>query len=124
VHLEHVPQNEGKSDHARPALERIAEILDVWVPDDIPLAPADDDQPHQAVEEDRQEDKGPFDQQQGGGAQAVDLIDPGLKGFRPVQDGGVGGQVDEHVAADGEQAQQRMEAANHELIPAKQGGRR
>ena len=56
------------------------------------------------------------------GPEAVDLIHPTLVCRRPIHNGVIGGQVDEHVPANRNQAGQRVETANEKLITAKNRG--
>ena len=58
--------------------------------------------PIEAVEEDGQEHQSPFEEEERGGADGVDLVGPPLVGFCAVDHGGVGRQVEGQVAADEE----------------------
>ena len=48
----------------------------------------------------------------------VDRVDVLLEGAGAVEHAGVGDQVDGHVRADGDESAERMQAANHELVPS------
>ena len=55
-------------------------------------------------------------------ADGVDLVDARLIGRRPVEDGGVGGQVDAQERRRRAQAQQRVQPADDEFVAAEDRG--
>ena len=114
--LKDMPEDKGKGDHAAPALERVAEISRIGIVGQVPLSPRDDNRADDAVEQDRQEDAGPLDHFQRSLTRTVDHIDTLLVAV--VEDPHVGQDMDRQEGPDGDQAGQRVQAADEEFMPA------
>ncbi len=114
--LEDVPEDKDKGDDPGPALERVAEISRIGIVGQVALSPRDDNRADDAVEQDRQKDAGPLGHFQGSLTGTVDHIDALLVAV--VEDPHVGQDMDRQEGPDGDQAGQRVQAADEEFMPA------
>ena len=93
-HLEDVPEDKREGQHAGDPLQRIADVARIGIVPHVPLAAEHDHHADQPVKEDRQEHEAPFEEEEGGRADGVDLVGPALIGGGAVEHGGVGEQVE------------------------------
>jgi len=70
------------------------------------------------MKQNRQENRGPFQDGKRNRAELMNDIYPHLKSFRAVEDAGIGSQVEAEKSAHGNQAQQRMQTPDDEFMPA------
>ena len=74
------------------------------------------------MEQDRQENRAPFQHGKRYRAELVNNINPHLKSRWPVQYARIGGQVKTQKPADRNQPQQRMHPPHDKLVPAEHRG--
>ena len=116
VHLPNMKQNEHRHHHSGCPLQRIADVGAIRIRSGVWQPAANDPQPNQGVEDDRNENESPFQDHHGGIAQRMDFIDLGLIHCCPGQHRGIHRQVHHHVTADRNQAGQGKQAVDEELM--------
>jgi len=121
-----VHEDEDDAEVAGEALERVAPVVGVSVFVDVGLAGEGEEDADEAVEEDRQEEAAPFDEwERGEVVDEVDLVLEHLNAGVAVVicseqdspcDGRVGDEVETEEETDRDQAEQRVESAEREVV--------
>lgn len=130
VKMQHMGKDEGEGNVARHPLGPIPLIASKAVVPQIRLPAPSDPNSDDRMEEDRQENKRPFDHRQK--RKAVDRKDCILKNCWTSVEARIGQQVDAHVSANGHESAQGVESPNDKVVlfeesregPTLGGGRR
>ncbi len=120
MQLQHVIEDEKEGDDPGRPLQYIADIAGVRVAAGVRHGPADDEPADGSMKQQGDKDERPLDQGQYG-PQRVDSIDLRLKRSRAVEDRRIGQQVDDQVPADRQNAGQRKQAVDQELVARDEG---
>ena len=123
VQMEHVSENEDQGDQAAGPLQRVSPVASVVVAAGVRQAATDDHDPHDGMEDDREEDERPLDDRQHR-PEAVNHVDRPLEIRGACQQAAIRNQVYHHVRPDRNKSAERKQAANEEFVASDERLRR
>lgn len=123
VKMKDVSEDEEQRDHARGSLSHVPPVRGVRIVCDVGTSRVDDHDAEDRVEQNRQEDESPLDEQERR-SKRMDLIDRILERSDSHHRERIRQQVNDHVRADGDQTRERVQAPQKEFVTHEKRRRR